>query len=73
MYRVSITFLNTDKGYKMLLTAFNIHTHCVPYLWTNAVSLTLREEQRLRVFQNRMLKNIFEPARQEATGMETTT
>jgi hypothetical protein len=31
-------------------------------------SLTLREEQRLRVFENRVLKRIFGPKRDEATG-----
>jgi hypothetical protein len=31
-------------------------------------SLTLREEQRLRVFENRMLRKIFGPKRDEVTG-----
>jgi hypothetical protein len=31
-------------------------------------SLTLREKHRLRVFENRVLKNIFEPKRDEGTG-----
>jgi hypothetical protein len=31
-------------------------------------SLTLREEQRLRVFKNRVLRRIFGPKRDEATG-----
>jgi hypothetical protein len=31
-------------------------------------SLTLREEQRLRVFENRVLRRIFGPKRDEATG-----
>jgi hypothetical protein len=31
-------------------------------------SLTLTEEQRLRVFENRMLRRIFGPKRDEATG-----
>jgi hypothetical protein len=31
-------------------------------------SLTLREEQRLRVFENRVLKRIFGPKRDEVTG-----
>jgi hypothetical protein len=31
-------------------------------------SLTLREEQRLREFENRMLRRIFGPKRDEATG-----
>ena len=35
-------------------------------------SLTLREGQRLRVFENRVLREIFGPKRDEATGMEKT-
>ena len=31
-------------------------------------SLTLREERRLRVFQNRVLRRIFGPKRDEVTG-----
>jgi hypothetical protein len=31
-------------------------------------SLTLRKEQRLRVFDNRVLRRIFGPTRDEATG-----
>jgi hypothetical protein len=31
-------------------------------------SLTLREENRLRVFENRVLRRIFEPMRDEVTG-----
>jgi hypothetical protein len=31
-------------------------------------SLTLREEHILRVFQNRVLRRIFEPKRDEVTG-----
>jgi hypothetical protein len=31
-------------------------------------SLTLREEHRLRVYENRVLRRIFEPKRDEVTG-----
>jgi hypothetical protein len=31
-------------------------------------SLTLREERRLRVFENRVLRRIFGPRRHEVTG-----
>jgi hypothetical protein len=33
-------------------------------------SVTLREEHRLRVFENRVLRRIFGPMRDEVTGME---
>jgi hypothetical protein len=33
-------------------------------------SLTLREELRLRVFENRVLRRVFGPKRDEVTGME---
>jgi len=36
-------------------------------------SLTLREERRLRVLENRMLMRIFGPKRDEVTGVEKTT
>jgi len=36
-------------------------------------SLTLREEHRLRVFENRVLRRIFGPKRDKVTGIEKTT
>ena len=33
-------------------------------------SLTLKEERRLRVFENRVLRKVFGPKRNEVTGME---
>jgi len=36
-------------------------------------SLTLREECRLKVSENRVLRRIFGPKRDEVTGMEKTT
>jgi hypothetical protein len=36
-------------------------------------SLTLKEEQRLKVFENRVLRNIFEPKRDKVNrGVEKT-
>jgi hypothetical protein len=34
----------------------------------DTLSLTLREEHRLRVFENRVLRRIFRPRREEVTG-----
>jgi hypothetical protein len=36
-------------------------------------SLTLREERKLRVFENRMLGRVLEPKRDEIRGMEKIT
>ena len=36
-------------------------------------SLTLRQEHRLRVLENRVLRRIFGPKRDKVTGMEKTT
>jgi hypothetical protein len=33
-------------------------------------SLTLRDKRRLRVFENRVLRRVFGPKRNEVTGME---
>jgi hypothetical protein len=35
---------------------------------TKLAALTLREEHRLRVFENRVLRRIFGPKRDEVTG-----
>jgi hypothetical protein len=37
------------------------------------LGLSLREEHRLRVFENRALRRIFGPKRDEVTGVEKTT
>jgi hypothetical protein len=36
--------------------------------WYETWSLTLREERRLRVFENRVFRRIFGPKRDEVTG-----
>jgi hypothetical protein len=36
--------------------------------WCETWSLTLREEHRLRVYENRVLRRIFGPKRDEVTG-----
>ena len=38
------------------------------YEWWETWSLTLREERRLTVFENRVLRRIFGPEREEVTG-----
>jgi len=36
--------------------------------WCESWSFTLREERRLRVFENRVLRRLFGPKREEITG-----
>jgi hypothetical protein len=38
------------------------------FVWVETWSLTLREEHRMRVFENRVLRIIFGPKRDEVTG-----
>ena len=51
-----------------------IHTHTHTHTHTHILygcetwSLTLREERRLRVFENRVLRRVFGPKRDEVTG-----
>ena len=47
--------------------AVNIILAVVPY-WCETWSLTLREQCRLRVFENRVLRRVFGPKRGEVTG-----
>jgi hypothetical protein len=49
------------KIYKTIILLFVLY-ECETW------SLTLREEQRLRVFENRVLRRIFGPRRDEVTG-----
>ena len=44
-----------------------VHTKGISY-GCETWSLTLREERRLRVFENRVLRNVFGPKRNEVTG-----
>jgi hypothetical protein len=40
----------------------------VVLFWCETWSLTLRKERRLKVFENRVLRRIFEPMRDKVTG-----
>jgi hypothetical protein len=46
------------------LLSFKVFTSCSRRFW----SLTLREERRLKVFENRVLRRVFGPKRDEVTG-----
>ena len=51
-----------------------IYRTVLPVLYgCETLSLTLREEHRLSVFENRVLRRMFSPRRDEVTGVEKTT
>ena len=56
----------TERLYFIYLFIYLFVLYINIYLW----SLTLREERRLRVFENRVLGRLFGPKRNEVTGME---
>jgi len=55
-----------------VLFTYTVIIFCVIYAYVlygcETWSLTLREERRLRVFENRVLRRIFGPKRDEVTG-----
>ena len=53
---------------KIQSNTFRIITSPVVLCGCETWSLTLREERRLRVFENRVLREIFGPRRDELTG-----
>ena len=68
--------MNTPKQQEVVCVCVYIYMCIYIYLYTpthvlyayETWSLTLREERRLRVFENRVLKKIFGPKRDEVTG-----
>jgi hypothetical protein len=57
-----LLFKNTKiRVYRTIILPVVLHGY-------ETCGLTLREEQRLRVFENRMLRRIFGPKRDEVTG-----
>jgi hypothetical protein len=55
------------------ITVYRTITLPVVFYGCETWSLTLREEQRLRVFENRVPMSIFGPKRDKAMGVEKTT
>jgi hypothetical protein len=53
---------------KIETVCFSKYNLPVVLYWCETWSLTLREEHRLRVFENRLLRRIFGPKRDEVTG-----
>ena len=56
-----------NKIYKLININRTIILPVVLY-GCETLSLTLREERRLRVFENRVLRRVFGPKRDEVTG-----
>jgi hypothetical protein len=57
------------EHFRIYLCVFNyVSNFSVVLHWCETWSLTLREEHRLRVFENRVLRRIFGPRRDEMTG-----
>jgi hypothetical protein len=65
-YRVFLSSCLTSKNVKVKI----YKTIILPVVLYGCVTwfLTLREEHRLRVFENRVLRRIFGPKRDEVTG-----
>ena len=61
-----LSYSSLSKNLKIKICR-NIILHAVLY-GCEPWSLTLREDCRLRVFENRMLRKIFGPKRDEVTG-----
>ena len=64
---LSSSLLSKNLKLKIYRTAFPVLYGCETW------SLTLREEHRLRVFENVVLRRIFGPRRDEVMGVEKTT
>ena len=71
---VSRSICNTDKQYEhhvefLCVKPGSMYSNCWVLNWyIESWSLTLREERRLRVFENGVLRRIFGPKRDEVTG-----
>jgi hypothetical protein len=61
MFNLFIPYINSIKLYRTIILPVVLYG-CETW------SLTLREECRLRVFENRVLRRIFGPKRNEVTG-----
>ena len=78
MYRSLPTKVLFTGNWDLLIISFTnciflSHTLCLRYgivifYGCGTWSLTLREERRLRVFENRVLRTVFRPKRDEVTG-----
>ena len=66
----STAYVLTVDFCRVYFTKLNIlyRTIILPVVLYGCETLTLREEHRLRVFENRVLRRIFGPKRVEVTG-----
>ena len=63
---VMLSQLHQSVGYFLVFILFTVG--CGDLYGCETWSLTLREEHRLRVFENRVLRRVFGPKRDEVTG-----
>jgi hypothetical protein len=54
------------------IATYGIIALLVVLYWCENLSLTIRDEHRLRVLNNRVLRKTFGPKRQKVTGVEKT-
>jgi hypothetical protein len=67
--KVPSTFENKSFSLRLFLQQWMSHRWCnVACFMCETWSVTLREEHRLRVFENRVLRGIFGPNKEEVTG-----
>ena len=70
MFVSFIVVMETQNNFNLLYILRSNVTACYG---CETWSLTSREERRLRVFENRVLRRVFGPKRDEVTGMEKIT
>ena len=65
---VFVSYHAASKGEKLKINIYRTIILPVVLYGCETWSLTLREERRLRVFENRVLRRVFGPKRDEVTG-----
>ena len=70
IYGITLPFIALSFRIIGLKTGISLRTIILPVVLYGCEtwSITLREERRLRVFENRVLRRVFGPKRDEVTG-----
>jgi hypothetical protein len=72
LHSVQNILSSTFRSKSLKIKKYIIENFSIVLYGCETWSLTLREECRLRVFENRVLRRIFGPKRDEVTGVEKT-